>query len=218
MGLPIIEISGKMVEDSAYSVGRSIIVYKRPPFKPEKHLYSVKTFDILKHLSIGTALTSNSLARITGRHKTVVNKNLARLWQAGMIKQLAVATDYTVFKLWSATDAKLPGTAQEACRLAVLGAFYALAAKEVPGFIWQLNRSSRNKMIGEMTFTGKEGPQKWLIDVPRRGEKITDGAQVYIFPTIEEAGETTPPGASFTSDPLLFKGEQPLIAMLFQHL
>ena len=215
MALPVVEISGRMVEDSAFSAGRSMSIYRQPAFNQARRLFSVKTYEILKHLSMGTALTANSLARIAGKHKTVINKGLVRLWQAGMVKQLAVATDYTIFKLWTTADAKLPDSAQEACRMAVLGAFYAMASQEAPDLTWQLIRNNRFKVIGEMTFAGHEGRQKWLIDVPRRGETITEGAQVYIFPTMEEAGKITPKGAYFTSDPYLFKGEQSLKAMLF---
>ena len=218
MGLPCVEILGEMVEDSAFSVGRSMTVYRRPALRSTKIPVSGQTHEILRHLSIGAGLTVNSLARITGKHKMMITKELLRLWQAGLVRQLAVATDHSVFKLWTPADSGWPATAQEACRMAVLGAFYALALREAPGFSWRLDRKSRAQIVGEMSFTGKNGPEKWVVDAPRRGEAITGGARAYIFPTLAEAGGAVPKGASFTSDLHLFKGGQPLKTMLFEHI
>ena len=217
LSLPSIEISGKIAEDSAFSVGRSMIVFRWPAFRSAKLPLSPKTQEILRHLSIGAALTTNSLVRITGKHRPGMNKDLLRLWQAGLVKQLAIATDHTVFKLWTTADRKPPATAQEACRMAVLGAFYALAARETPDFGWRLIRDSRYMVVGEMSFTGRNGREKWLIDAPRRGEIMIDNAQAYVFPTLEEARAAVPPGTPFTSDICLFKGGRSLKDMLFEH-
>ena len=215
MSLPSIEILGKIVEDSAFAVGRSLVTYRRLGRPLTKIPSSERNQEILKHLSIGAGLTANSLARITGKHKTIVGKDLAKLWEAGLVRQLAVATDSAVFKLWTTADSRWPTTAQEACRMAVLGAFYALALKEAPDFAWRLDRNSQGQIVGEMTFTGKSGRETWLIDVPRRGETCTGNAQVYIFPTMAEAEATVPNSAYRISDPHLFKGEQTLKTMLF---
>ena len=68
-----------------------------------------------------------------------------------------------------------------------------------------------------MTFEGKNGREKWTVDAPRRGEKPQEKAQLYIFPTIQEANEMAPKGKKFTADLFLLKAQKPLKEIIFEH-
>ncbi|MQL52769.1 hypothetical protein GFC01_10945 [Desulfofundulus thermobenzoicus] len=108
------------------------------------------------------------------------------------------------FRLWYPADARPPKDAQEACRLAALGLFYALAKNEVPGFKWRVTRNGKNGVTAEMLFTVSNNISRWVIDAPRRDENPIPGADVYIFPTIGEGKTLTPVGKMYTADELLF--------------
>ncbi|RYD01495.1 hypothetical protein N752_29780 [Desulforamulus aquiferis] len=205
MGLRV-NIAGKTVEDSNFSVGRSMFVPKPQAPREMKLVPNAKVLDILQKLSMAEALVINNLAQLCGYYRSNIDGLLIKLLNAGLVKYVCVATEHAVFKLWFPTDAKLPRNAQEACRLAMLGTFFSLAAiNEIPDFEWRLIRNSKSPVLGEMTFAGMNGKEKWIIDVPRRGEKPQEKANLYIFPTLEEATTQTPNGKKFTSDLFLLK-------------
>ncbi|ABO49513.1 hypothetical protein Dred_0978 [Desulforamulus reducens MI-1] len=218
MGVPNIEISGKIVKDSAFAIGRSMVVSKRQ-VSSEINLYpSGMDLEILKMLSINEALMLNSLVRLFDSYRTKIDKLLIKLSNRGLVKNVSVATEHTMFKLWLPMDTKVPRNAQEACRLAMLGTFFSLAFKEIPNLQWRLIRNNKAPVLAEMTFIGKNGEEKWIIDVPRRGEKPQEKATLYIFPTIEEAVSLTPKGRRFTSDLFLLKNAgTPLNKRLLEH-
>jgi hypothetical protein len=111
-----------------------------------------------------------------------------------------VITDSSFFKLWVAGRQWLPATAQDACRMAILALFYALARREVPEFGWRILRNSQHPPMAEMTFKGKAGCERWVIDAPRRGENPAPRADLYIFPTRDDALALTPEGKRYTND------------------
>ncbi|WP_031516829.1 hypothetical protein [Desulfofalx alkaliphila] len=219
MGLPSINIAGKLVEDSAFAVGRSMFISKQSiPPKKLKLTQERKVLDILQKLSMAEALMTNSLVRLNRSYRTSIEKILVKLLHEGLIKNVCVATEHTIFKLWISADGKLPRNAQEACRLAILGIFFSLAKKEIPNFQWRVIRSNKSPILGEMTFEGKNGSEKWVIDVPRRGEKPQEKAHLYIFPTLEEAIIQSPNGKKFTSDIILIKdSSKPLKERIFEY-
>lgn len=218
MGLPSVNIGGKIVEDSAFSRGRSMFASKKQVPPELKLAPSGKTMDVLQKLSEAEALTLNTLTMLCDSYRTSVDRMLIKLLHDSLVKNVCVATEHTIFKLWLPMDAKLPRNAQEACRLAMLGTFFSLAFKEIPNLQWRLIRNNKPPVLGEMIFTGKSGKEKWIIDAPRRGEKPQENAHLYIFPTIEEAVTLAPEGRRFTSDLFLLKSlGTPLKERLFEH-
>lgn len=218
MGLPSVNIDGKLVEDSNFSVGRSMFVSKHYIQRNLKLVPDGKALEVLRKLSMAEALTLNTLTLICNSYRKSIDELLIKLFHDGLVKNVCVATEHTIFKLWSSADAKLPRNAQEACRLAILGAFFSLAIKEIPDFEWKLIRNNKSSVLGEMTFTGKKGKEQWIIDVPRRGEKPQEKAQLCIFPTLEEAVRLAPAGRKFTSDLFLLKNlGTSLKERLFEH-
>lgn len=218
MGVPDVEISGKTVKESAFAIGRSMVVSKRRVLSEITLPPSGIELEILKMLSMNEALMLNSLVRLFDSYRTKITKLLTKLYNRGLVKNISVATEYTIFKLWLPMDIKVPRNSQEACRLAMLGIFFSQAYKEIPNLRWRLIRNNKAPVLGEMTFTGKHGEEKWIIDAPRRGEKPQEKATLYIFPTIEEAVSLAPKGKKFTSDLFLLKDlEKPLKERLFEH-
>jgi len=214
MSKPEVMIAGAVVSDSVFSVGRSMYVSK--PYSKSIEL-SGEALGLLRELSLGEALTLSSLAQKSGRSRAKTDKMLKRLQNAGMVKYASVATDYSVFKLWLPSDVTPPRTAGEACRLAVLGIFFTLAAQEAPGFRWRLIRQKSSPVLGELVFAGSKGQEKWIIDAPRRGENMAEEADLYIFPTIEEARAVIPRGKKYTSELLLLWRESSLREMIREH-
>ena len=148
-GLPSAYIDGKLVEDSNFSVGRSMFASKQRIPQELKLIPTGKIMDVLQKLSIAEALMLKSLARICGYYRNSIDELLIKLLHGGLVKNVYVATNHTIFKLWLPADAKLPRTAQEACRLAMLGTFYSLAVKEMPGFTWRLIRNNKSPVVGK---------------------------------------------------------------------
>lgn len=217
MGLPSVNINGKLVEDSNFSIGRSMFASKQQIPRKLKLVPNGRVLDVLQKLSMAEALMLNNLAKLCGYYRSNIEALLIKLFHDGLVKNVHVATEHTIFKLWLPMDAKLPRNAQEACRLAMLGAFFSLAFKEIPNLRWRLIRNNKAPVLGEMTFAGKNGEEKWIVDVPRRGEKPQEKATLYIFPTIEEAVGLAPKGKKFTSDLFLLKNlGKPLKERLYE--
>jgi hypothetical protein len=152
-------------------------------------------------------LTTGAAATVLGCHRKVAGSALNSLWWAGMVCWVNVFAEMGQYKgqfrLWFPADVRPPKDAQEACRMAALGLFYAGAKKEVPGFRWQVVRNGRTGVVAEMKFVGAGGLERWLVDAPRRGEELLPQADVYIFPGLQEAQSAVPPGKMYTADEVL---------------
>ena len=206
MGVPSVNINGKLVEDSAFALGRSMVISKPHGLSETKIPSPGKMgIEVLKMLSMNEALMLNSLVHLLDNYRKKINHLLTKLFNKGLVKIVSVTTEHATFALWLPMDTRSPRNAQEACRLAMLGSFMASAMKEMPDFQWRLIRNNKSPVLAEMTFTGKYGKEKWIIDAPRRGEKPQEKAHLYVFPTLEEAVSLAPEGRKFTSDVLLLK-------------
>lgn len=194
--------------DSIFADGKSIFI-SRTPAEIESRDFNGKAMEIMSLLSEAEAVTITALSIAAGYNRQLVQKSLTSLWHAGLARWVAVATAMGIFKLWLCADTRPPKTPDEACRMAVLGMYFALARKEVPGFEWRLIRGKRAAAHAEMSLIMKANEEKGkvLIDAPRRGDKMLDGADIYIFPTHEEAA-MTPVGKRYTTDlAILINGE-----------
>lgn len=170
--------------------------------------YTGRAFELMEILAEATALTTGAAATALGCSRQTAGTSFNSLWWAGMTRWVNVFAEIGEYKgqfrLWYPADNKPPKNAQEACRLAVIGLFYALAKNEVPGFKWRTIRNGKHGATAEMQFTVNENITQWVIDAPRRDENPSEQADVYIFPTTYEAKTMTPAGKMFTSDELLF--------------
>jgi len=170
--------------------------------------YTGRAFELMEMLAEATALTTGAAATALGCSRQTAGAAFNSLWWAGMARWVNVFAEIGQlkgqFRLWYPADARPPKDAQEACRLAAMGLFYALAKNEVPGFKWRAIRNGKNGVTAEMHFTISGNTTQWIIDAPRRDENPTPHADVYIFPTIEEGKTLTPPGKMYTADELLF--------------
>lgn len=185
--------------DSIFADGKSIFI-SRTPAEIESRDFNGKAMEIMSLLSEAEAVTITALANAAGYNRQLVQRSMTSLWHAGLAKWVAVATAMGIFKLWLCADTRPPKTPGEACRLAVLSMYYALARKEVPGFEWRVIRGKK-PAHAEMSLILKANEEKGkvIIDVPRRGEKILDGADIYILPTLEEVA-AIPAGKRYITD------------------
>ncbi|BCV20403.1 hypothetical protein [Moorella sp. Hama-1] len=171
--------------------------------------FTGRASELIMCLSEALALTTGAAAIALSCHRKVAGSAMNSLWWSGMVRWVNVFAEMGQyqgqFRLWYRADARPPRDAQEACRLAALGLFYALAKKEVPGFKWQVMRNGKNGILAEMQFDSNSGANKWLIDAPRRDENPHPQADVYIFPTLLEGETLTPAGKMYTADELLFE-------------
>ncbi|SHI88737.1 hypothetical protein [Desulfofundulus thermosubterraneus] len=170
--------------------------------------FTGRAFDLLACLTEAQALTTSAAASALSCHRKVAGSAFTSLWWAGMVCWVGVFAEMGQhkgqFRLWYPADGRPPKNAQEACRLAALGLFYALAKNEVPGFKWQVLRNGKGGVTAEMQLVTRAGiAEKWVIDAPRRGEDAFPHADVYIFPTLQEGEDLTPPGKRYTADELL---------------
>ncbi|NHM26992.1 MULTISPECIES: hypothetical protein [Desulfofundulus] len=170
--------------------------------------YTGRAFELMEMLAEATAMTTGAAATALSCHRKVAGSAFNSLWWAGMVRWVNVFAEIGQFKgqfrLWLPADGRPPKDAQEACRLAALGLFYALARNEVPGFKWQVVRNGKSVVMAEMRFTVADNATQWIIDAPRREENPVPNADVYIFPTLREGKILTPPGKMYTADELLF--------------
>lgn len=205
----------KMTRDSAFAVGTAIRYLKYPAVVKNIE-YNSNIYTILKYLNEAEYLTVLALAILLGKSRAVMQKQLRKMWSARMVKCIETSTYSTpgmTFKLWINPNSVMPKIANEACRLAVLGALYCRTKKEMPGMEWTLLKTKRGKgkiyINAEMTFSssGKKDKTTLVIDAPRRGEKPNPDADIYVFPTIEEAKIYTPNGKRYTTDIILLNRE-----------
>ncbi|HHW42609.1 MAG TPA: hypothetical protein GXX25_02160 [Desulfotomaculum sp.] len=170
--------------------------------------YTVRAFELMEMLSEATALTTGAAATALGCSRQTAGTAFNSLWWAGMARWVNVFAEIGQFKgqfrLWYPADVRPPKDAQEACRLAALGLFYALAKNEVPGFKWRVIRNGKHGVTAEMQFIVSDNITQWVIDAPRREENPITDADVYIFPTTHEGKTLTPVGKMYTADELLF--------------
>ena len=146
-------------------------------------LLSPKEIEVVKILSEAKALTTNALTVTTFFPREKISAILKNLCRKGMICWVDVLAESGKkpfkFSLWFLSETRPPKNAQEACRLAIYGKFYALARKDVSGFSWHVLRQD-DILVVEMLYT-KDGAKKRLrIDAPRQNEKPLDWANIHI--------------------------------------
>ncbi|OAT83489.1 hypothetical protein A6M21_08115 [Desulfotomaculum copahuensis] len=170
--------------------------------------YTGRAYELMEMLAEAMALTTGAAATVLDCSRQTAGTAFNSLWWAGMVRWVNIFAEMGEYKgqfrLWYPADVRPPKEAQEACRLAALGLFYALAKNEVPGFKWRVLRNGKSGVTAEMQFTISGNSTRWIIDAPRRDEKPVPGADVYIFPTTEEGKTLTPAGKAYTADELLF--------------
>lgn len=200
-----------MSRDSAFALGTAV-KYLKYPVEIRNIEYNNKVYETLKFLKEAEYLPVSTIALLLGCSRGIAQKLLAKMWKARLVKCIEVTTYSTpsmMFKLWVNSLSTLPQNANEACRLAMLGAFYARTKKELSGFEWNLAKTKRGKakkyVCAEMAYLSGTKNEKtmFIVDAPRRGENINPEADIYIFPTIEEASTLTPSGKRYTTDILL---------------
>lgn len=195
----ILEATEKGGNDSIYAQGMAI--HKtRNSLAEEARLLSGRAREVLQITTEMGCLTQRAVMVAVDCRPLATSRAVKSLWYAGMVNVVNIVTSSSLFKLWVAGREWMPANPQDACRLAILSLFYALARREVPEFSWRIVRSSHHPPMAEMTFKGKTGFGKWLIDAPRRGEMPSPKADLYIFPTVDEAIAVTPKGKLHTSD------------------
>lgn len=204
-----------MSRDSAFALGTAVR-YLKYPAEVMNIEYNSIIFEVLKYLGEAEYLPVSTIALLIGHSRGRTQKLMAKMWRARLVKCIEVNTYSTPsmsFKLWISMAYSLPKSANDACRLAMLGAFYGRIKKEMPGLEWILIKARRgkgkNNVNAEMTYLSGEKKDKitLLIDAPRRGEKPNTDADIYIFPTVEEAKIYTPNGKRFTTDIILMNRE-----------
>lgn len=211
------EKPARQINDSIFAAGLSMAVSKMP-VEIESRDFTGRAFEVLQYLSEADALTTSAVSILLNKYRNTSGQSLTCLWHACLVRWVTVATTLGIFKLWVTADAKPPRNAMEACRMAVLGLYYSRAKKEVPGFEWRLLRSHQKPVQAEMLLTprGQTEKVKMIIDVPRRGEKPDPDANLYIFPTMDEAKKLVPNGKSFTTDLHLLKYDAQLGQITFE--
>lgn len=203
-------------KDSIFAFGSAMRTAKLN--EVESQDFGGRAFEVMQYMGEAEALTVSAVARLLETSKFVAGKSLTCLWYAGLARWVTVAGNNAVFKLWLAADARLPGSAQEACRMAVLGLYYAHARKEVPGFEWRVIRNAKKPVCAEMAYLlpGNGEKARMVIDAPRRKEKPNPDAGLYIFPTVDEAKAVVPKGKRFTTDLHLMQYNEPLNRKIFE--
>ncbi|PHJ36871.1 hypothetical protein P378_19980 [Desulforamulus profundi] len=174
--------------DSAFAYGTAVSI-SRLPVEIISQDFGGRAFEVLQYMEEAEFLLSLSLANLIKENRYAVNKSINSLWYAGLIRWISVSGNNAIFKIYMTVDSRPPKDPNEACRLATLSLFYALAKKEVPGFGWRLIRSKDTPVMAEMSYINRETKElsKMIIDAPRRGEKPHPDAQLIIFPTDDEA-------------------------------
>lgn len=196
-----------MHKDSAYAIGTGIKHLKYPVEISEINR-NHKCFEAMKYFNEAETLTTTTVASLLKCSRMVAQKLLRKMWNARLIKNIEVVTNSKperVFKLWIASDKSLPKSPNEACRLAALSIFYSRTKNILPGFSWDLKRNKGKTICAYMTYlrVAEKKNDTLIIDVPRRGEKPNLEADIFIFPTVEEARLLTPRGKRYTTDYIL---------------
>ena len=144
---------------------------------------SQKEIQALKILKEAKGLTTRAFAISLSCSLKKASSLLKTLFSCKMIYWVDVLAESNKtpvkFRLWSLSELRPPKNAQEACRLATYGRFYALARKEASGFSWYVLRQN-DILVAEMLYT-KDGERKRLrIEAPRQNEKPLDWANIHI--------------------------------------
>ncbi len=196
-----------MYKDSAFAIGTGL----RKLLYPSKtnELDGNKNFELIKYFSEAEYLTATSIAILMGASRMKVQKHLGDIWKKRVVKCVEVLANTKperVIKLWMPSTSALPKNAMEACRLAALGAFYGRAKNILADFEWGIMRSKdRKTLAAEMVYlpSGEKEKTRLVVDAPRRGEKPNAEADIFIFPSVEEAMIFTPAGKRYTADMML---------------
>ena len=166
-----------------YSKGLSM---SRPVFSRgycSSPLISSREIEILKILGEAEHLTTNALAVTTSFSREKTNSILKKLCLLGLICWVNILAESgkvpLKFRLWFPSGTRPPKNAQEACRLAIYGRFYALARKEAIGFSWHVLRQD-SVLVVEMLYSKEGGRKRLRIDAPRQNEKPLDWANIHI--------------------------------------
>lgn len=198
-----------MHRDSAFAAGTALRHLKYP-VQIKEISDSKKGFAVLRYINEGESLTVTAIAMLMKCSRMKAKNIIENLWMSRLVKCVEVVTNTKperFFKLWMESTKNLPKNANEACRLAVLGMFYSRTKNSLSEYEWSVIRRNREKKHATaiMTFlpSGKKEKTALCIDAPRRGEKPNPDADIYIFPTNDEARIYTPPGKRFTTDFIL---------------
>ena len=166
---------------------------------------ALKHVEIVKMLRETEGLTVRSVAAALPCSRRKASKILKALSLSGLVSWVDILGESgdspLQFRLWFLRGTSPPASAQEACRLAVYGLFYALARKDAPGFTWQVSRQD-GVLVVEMGYLKDGQVKKWQIDAPRQDEEALDQADIYIFPT--ESMHSLP-GKLFITDNALLR-------------
>lgn len=189
----------KEITDSFLAQGIAIKI-SRPLSEIESIDYTEKAFEVLEYLNEAGALTISSTTKLLNFNRGAAGKALKCLEYAGLLRYVAVSTNTAIFKLYISNETIPPTNPNEACRMAALSLYYSYAKKEVPGFKWRLIRNKNSPLNAELLYTAKNKEGKITIDAPRRNEQSNDGADLFIFPTINEAKAKILKGKRFTTD------------------
>jgi len=198
-----------MHKDSVFAAGTAIRFPKYPGQIKEIDNSNKKLFDALKYFKEAEYLPLSAIAALMKCSRRSGKKIVDHLWMVRLIKCIEVVTctePERIFKLWmqAAKGRNMPKNANEACRLAVLGTFYSRVANVLPEIEWSIIQRGKEKkyVSAAMTYlpAGKREKSTLIVDAPRRGEKPSQDADIYIFPTVEEAKLFTPKGKRYTTD------------------
>ncbi len=195
----------KQRSDSIYARGVCMVKMKPSAMEKGRELTG-KVLDLLECLKEAGALNQTAAATAMRRNRQAAGQAANSLWRAGMIDIYNVLSRdvngfNAQFQLCVAKGGQPPADAGEACRLAILSLFYGHAKIEMPGFGWRLIHRSGRPVLAEVSFDGKDGAAlRWLIDTPRQNEDPVPDADIFIYPTHEDALQKTPAGKRYTWD------------------
>lgn len=197
-----------LYKDSAFALGTAIKRLQYPQ-ETNKIEQSSKVYEIMKYLAQAEYLPVSTIAELLGCRRIVAQKLMGKMWKSRLVKCVEIATysnPKMLFKLWMPSTMALPKNAMEACKLAMLGTFYGRAKNMLAEFEWGIVRSKdRKTLTAEIVYMpgGEKEKTRLVIDAPRRGEKPNADADIFIFPTVEEAKTLTPASKRYTADLIL---------------
>ena len=217
MASPKTVYKGLEITDSLYSHGVGMRMLFNNGQSKERKEHAEMDYKILAIMSQVGPMTAGAVTRLIGKHKTQARGFLHRNWNIGDLDCVEIETIHdTSYKLWLTVDRETPGNAQEACRTSMLGWLYTLAAIDNPNVQWRLFKEN-GLILAEMAVIKNGAEKKWVIDVPRRGEDAYPGADLYVFPTIEEGTDLAPKGGKFTSDLFIVTGNRRFKDIFYQN-
>ena len=215
LALPKTVYRGLEITDSTYSHGVDMRMLFNNMRGKDRKDHAEKDYEILAKMSQVGPMTASAVTRLIRKSKTQAQGFLHRNWNIGDLDCFEVDTIHgTSYKLWLTVDRETPGNAQEACRMSMLGWLYTLAVVDNHNVGWRLFKNN-GLVMAEMAVIKNGIEKKWIIDVPRRGEATHPGADLYVFPTIEEGYELAPKGGKFTSDLFIITGNRRFKELFF---